>query len=98
MPRTYQPVLFLATLAILLMLSLQVQAQAPSNSSIHTNGTFTRQGPTSTRNGTVSITSPTITDSGGFATGTSIINAGENMSPHTAIGGLAVFLGWLLTF
>ncbi|KAB8304550.1 hypothetical protein EYC80_003933 [Monilinia laxa] len=102
MPRTYHPVLFLAALTFLLMFSIQVQAQDASgrpHSSIHTNGTFTRQPPTITghRNSTASATS-TITDSGGFATGTSIINAGENVSPQAAIGGLAVVLGWLLAF
>ncbi|THV55036.1 hypothetical protein BGAL_0015g00210 [Botrytis galanthina] len=96
MPRVNQSLLSLATLAILLMLSLQVQAQAPSGrpiTSARTNGTFTstRKAPTSTR------TIPTLTDSGGFATGTSFVNAGENMSP-VAMGGLVVFLGGLLAF
>ncbi|TGO40449.1 hypothetical protein BHYA_0037g00500 [Botrytis hyacinthi] len=99
MPRINQSLLSLATLAILLILSLQVQAQAPSGrpiTSARTNGTFhnstsTRKAPTST------ITKPTLTDSGGFATGTTFVNAGENMSP-VAIGGLVVFLGGLLAF
>ncbi|QSZ29420.1 hypothetical protein DSL72_003934 [Monilinia vaccinii-corymbosi] len=103
MSRTYQPILFLAALTFLLMFSIQVQAQDASgrpHSSTHTNGTFTRPSPTSTRhrNGTTSAT-PTITDSGGFATGTNVLNAGENMTPQLAIGGLgAVALGWLLAF
>ncbi|KAF7960919.1 hypothetical protein EAE96_000591 [Botrytis aclada] len=99
MPRINPPLLSLATLAILLTLTLQVQALAPSGrpiSSARTNGTFhnstsTRKAPTSTR------TIPTLTDSGGFATGTSFVNAGENMAP-VAFGGLVVFLGGLLAF
>ncbi|TGO66872.1 hypothetical protein BOTNAR_0052g00070 [Botryotinia narcissicola] len=99
MHRTNQSLLSLATLAILPILSLQVQAQAPSGrpmTSARTNGTFhnstsTRRAPTSTR------TVPTLTDSGGFATGTSFVNAGENMSP-IVMGGLVLFLGGLLAF
>ncbi|ESZ94944.1 hypothetical protein SBOR_4668 [Sclerotinia borealis F-4128] len=94
MPRTSQPVFFffLATITILLILSIQVQAQTTTGRpfpSMHANGTFnntsTRHNPSKTSVGTTSFT---ITDSGGFATGTSFNRAGESkMTPRLAVGG-----------
>ncbi|EDO03619.1 predicted protein [Sclerotinia sclerotiorum 1980 UF-70] len=98
MARTNLPVVFLAILTFLLIFSIQVQAQ------IQTPAQTSEQSPvhnsTSTRRPTNTRTSVTLTDSGGFATGTSTINAGENINvgvaPRVVMGGFAVVSGWVL--